>query len=689
MFSFFTRSNTEVAVRRPAATTRTRLCVEILDARDVPAVFTWQPVDQSTNWNAAKNWVDENKANAVPGAKDTVVFAAASNADVTIPDGIEISGVQIEAMYSKTLTLEGDLKVLVSVSQKGGEIKGGVFTFTGSEYLWTGGARVGTGEQSNTEVFTVIGWHSNLLLPSTTTIAIEGATVQVKGTASYNNDQPGAGAADKGKVSLGKTGRFVVDGIYDARVVKQGDGELIFEDDKKFGESQVVIDGRVIVQEGKVSVNADFNLKSGCVVEVGLGQTEPCRFYVGGASVSSGSYYIGKTSAVLFYPNKERTDNPVSQFNGTFGVVTSYGKGRFSIAGEGLVKINGWVAHYSETFTTEIKPRFVSMNAQGDMMETSADTKCDFPNGIDLATEWVNRGSAVLGPNGTTHIRERGKISNVGTVTWASGEISLTYENNANGVVVIENRKGATFLIGAHVNVIRKANAEQQGIAIFLNEGTLETDPANKSKYNLNGIHYKDAKGAKCKQNGSEFDWGNGNPPKVIKGNYALGDGGKVNFGESLTIDTTGVLTGNGTVVASQVFNLGTIAPGEDVAYGAWDGSLPAQHMTIVGDLMIGSPAVVRLGWRNGQGVTTVDTLTILGDLVFSGRQAVLELVGEPAALSASETYTLFTYTGSRYGWFGTIAGIPTGWAFYYDPQTGALRTAPPGGGGGNPVEAP
>ena len=61
--------------------------------------------------------------------------------------------------------------------------------------------------------------------------------------------------------------------------------------------------------------------------------------------------------------------------------------------------------------------------------------------------------------------------------------------------------------------------------------------------------------------------------------------------------------------------------------------------------------------------------------------QAVLELVGEPDFLNTNHTYTLFSFTGTRWGWFGTIAGIPTGWAFYYDPQTGVLRTAPPGGG--------
>lgn len=154
----------------------------------------------------------------------------------------------------------------------------------------------------------------------------------------------------------------------------------------------------------------------------------------------------------------------------------------------------------------------------------------------------------------------------------------------------------------------------------------------------------------------------------------------------------TGILTGNGTVVASQVFNFGIVAPGEDVAAGAWDGSLPAQNMTIVGDFTNGSTGIISLGWRNGQGVTTVDTLTVQADEVTleGGNMTLagtLQLIGTPAYLNPASTYTLFSFTGTRTGWFGTIAGIPTGWAFYYDPQTGVLRTAPPGGGGEDETE--
>ena len=147
----------------------------------------------------------------------------------------------------------------------------------------------------------------------------------------------------------------------------------------------------------------------------------------------------------------------------------------------------------------------------------------------------------------------------------------------------------------------------------------------------------------------------------------------------------TGILTGNGTVVASQVFNFGIVAPGEDVAAGAWDGSLPAQNMTIVGDFTNGYTGVVRLGWRNGQGVTSVDSLTVRADeeTLEGGNVALdgtLQLVGTPMYLDPESSDVLFSFAGTRTGWFGTIAGIediPAGWAFYYDPQALVFREAP------------
>lgn len=88
------------------------------------ATITWDGGGGDSNWSTAANWVGD----VVPATADTAVFDGTSSKACTINDSVSILGLQIQGLYTGTVSREPGVTVTVGTSgytQSGGTFTGG------------------------------------------------------------------------------------------------------------------------------------------------------------------------------------------------------------------------------------------------------------------------------------------------------------------------------------------------------------------------------------------------------------------------------------------------------------------------------------------------------------------------------------------------------------------------------------
>jgi hypothetical protein len=130
---------------------RSRLCLERLEDRSVPANLSWDPLGASTDWSAAANWHNNDTgmaAIAPPSASDTVKIGDRSNNSVTLAANTTVKSLTMTAGYNGTLNLNAFVLRIDAGAGNGalpsGELKGGTiinFMAPGKLEIYRGSVR--------------------------------------------------------------------------------------------------------------------------------------------------------------------------------------------------------------------------------------------------------------------------------------------------------------------------------------------------------------------------------------------------------------------------------------------------------------------------------------------------------------------------------------------------------------------
>jgi hypothetical protein len=153
--------------------------LEVLEDRCLLSrTLDWTGQGGVLNWTDPKNWQDaKTKANVRPTADDDVVFIAAFNVSSIVNRGqsFEVKSLTVEAGYTKTLDLLGNLKVVGGPGAKDSTIADPNFDLTGPGTFTLGSSTVlkmSAGTISNAE----------LILGSHAVFTMTGGTMKGKGT---------------------------------------------------------------------------------------------------------------------------------------------------------------------------------------------------------------------------------------------------------------------------------------------------------------------------------------------------------------------------------------------------------------------------------------------------------------------------------------------------------------------------
>src|SRR4051794_6559294 len=100
-------SSSRIAPARGHRLPRYRPKVELLEARNLLAIFTWTGAGADSNWSTPANW----DANAVPGVSDSVAFNASGTKDAIVDAAFAGTVASLDSRWSHTLTLARSLTV--------------------------------------------------------------------------------------------------------------------------------------------------------------------------------------------------------------------------------------------------------------------------------------------------------------------------------------------------------------------------------------------------------------------------------------------------------------------------------------------------------------------------------------------------------------------------------------------------
>jgi len=130
------------------------------------------------------------------------------------------------------------------------------------------------------------------------------------------------------------------------------------------------------------------------------------------------------------------------------------------------------------------------------------------------------------------------------------------------------------------------------------------------------------------------------------------------------TLVTNGVLAGVGSVSGPLfVAPPGTIAPGETAGVGAF---------TVNGSATLQGNVRMRISKTGG--TTTQDNLAVSGNMAYGGILTVTNITSDATPLTTSDTFQLFSVSGTPSGNFSSIVGSPgSGLGYSFNPTTGVL----------------
>jgi fibronectin-binding autotransporter adhesin len=284
----------------------------------------------------------------------------------------------------------------------------------------------------------------------------------------------------------------------------------------------------------------------------------------------------------------------------------------------------------------------------------------------------VNSGTVIHGggPNaafGAANNLVVGALGATGTLIVNGGQVlnsqALWLGQNASG-------SGTLYLNGGLVQarVVQPNNTPATSIAYF-NGGTLQAVTKNadflqvSSMVMSNGLvlddnGYSVSISSQALQSGDSF---NGGLIKQGSGAVYLDNG---NTYTGTTLVTNGLLAGVGSVTGPVV-----VAPAGNLGAGDAGGN---GNFTINNNLTLQGNATLRINKTGGS--LAQDQVVVSGNISYGGILTVTNITSDANVLTTSDTFQLFSVTGSHSGNFAGIAGSPgTGLAYSFKPASGVL----------------
>jgi len=311
----------------------------------------------------------------------------------------------------------------------------------------------------------------------------------------------------------------------------------------------------------------------------------------------------------------------------------------------GTVTINSGTVAFDGSQSPNRLPagKLVTVNAGGTMEILGVNALPNHANSVNVA---LNGGAlrVVTGTSPSTN-DATGSHAHLGSLTMDGGELSLGY----SGAGTTYN--GESFQLNGNITVIGSTPS-----AINAEPGT----DAGNSGVALQGARVFDVADVTSSPAADlvitaeleNTDTPGGSLTKTGAGTLQLAGAIAHSYTGGTTVDA-GVLLATGSVAGPLVVNAsGTIAP------GASTGSFAAGVTTLAGTYACEIDGL------------NADTLVVNGDLSLTGSTLALSVLGGGATQAS---YLIATYSGALTGTFGTVTGLPSGYAVNYD-TAGEIR---------------
>lgn len=131
------------------------------------------------------------------------------------------------------------------------------------------------------------------------------------------------------------------------------------------------------------------------------------------------------------------------------------------------------------------------------------------------------------------------------------------------------------------------------------------------------------------------------------------------------TLVTNGTLAGIGTITGPVL-----VAPAGNL--GAGDAGANVGTLTLNNNLALQGNATLRINKTGG--TPAQDNVTVSGNVSYGGLLTITNITSDATLLTTSDTFQLFSVSGSKSGNFTGIAGSPgAGLAYHFDPASGLL----------------
>lgn len=294
---------------------------------------------------------------------------------------------------------------------------------------------------------------------------------------------------------------------------------------------------------------------------------------------------------------------------------------------------------------------------------------------LAVSNNWISVGRGDATANGTLIVNS-GSIVKAGANNIVVGSVGATGSLIINGGQVLDNNElwlgdGATANASLYLNggLLQLTDIRPNGTPVnytaYFNGGTLRanTNSANFlqviSMVMSNGLVLDDngftvSIGGTTLQSGDAF---NGGLVKKGAGAVYLD---AANSYTGTTLVTNGLLAGVGSVAGPvTVASTGNLGAGDEAAIGT---------LTINNNLTLQGAATLRIN----RDVPASDLVAVTGNASYGGTLVVSNLSVTP--LTTSDTFNLFSVSGSKSGNFSNIVGSPgTGLSYSFNPANGVL----------------
>jgi autotransporter-associated beta strand protein len=450
--------------------------------------------------------------------------------------------------------------------------------------------------------------------------------------------------------------------------------------------------GDTTVSNGTLQVGSASALSSAANLNVGPGGTLELAGFSETISGLNGSGIIDNNSAnnvVLTLGNGGGgTWNGTIQDQGLGGGVELSKSGNNTLVIGGTNYLNNTAASQVNAGVTIITNKAVVNCANSEFWvgSVAGGTATNIVNGgtLTVANNYlvVGRGSATA--NGTLIVNS-GTVQKAGANVFVVGSLGATGTLIVNGGQVLNNSElwlgespsavATLYLNGGLVQATDIRENSNGGFPTtpgyaYFNGGTLQASAASVDFLQVQGLVM--VNGLVLDDNGFALNIAS----QPLQDGDGLGGGlikkgsGEVyldaaNSYTGTTLVTNGTLAGIGSITGPVV-----VAPAGNL--GAGDAGATVGTLTINNNLALQGKATLRINKTGGSPVQ--DQVVVSGNINYGGTLTVSNITSDATPLTTSDTFQLFSVTGSPNGNFTSIAGTPgTGLAYSFNPTSGVL----------------